>query len=849
MKNTYFKKIPFLILLVFTVFLVACGKGESTDTGNPVKSNFSGVASKGVIVGGVVKIFSIDNNGVISTKAIEKTITDGTGAYRTNVATGGIFLVTVSPALDGSSKVKCDVHTGCTQNAMDYDFGDLMPMNFTLEAFVQGSGSIDVNLTPMTHLAAAYARHIGVSKTSIEHANSRVSKLFGIADIIKTKPTDITNDAAIENAASTVDEVKYGYFNAAIANLAQSETTGDIAAILQVLVESYIAEHGELVANEAVSNSTQVSLAEITEAAKTEVQASDNQGVTNKTAVKDDIESLDNAADSATAGEPTQTQIEPITSADIQTAKQMVTAVRTWTPKLQAELGQTAESFGQKLEDSMEFGQGGMADVGEVFFRAAQAMAELYLDQMQDGGLVDGDYPINDIIGFQDEYEMISATGNINISGNMLSISGGEITVYYYYNESVESAAATVDLALTVPTTTSGTDFNFAFSGTNKVENNLAKLYFDSGALNVKWNTAVDFSNPNIEPPMPSQVSASIKGGIEQKATEVNTNPIRFSGEAVLGTTYISEFSYERYDGYSGYMPDSELNFAPSKITLSGELADNSNSITATAEFNFRNAATFQFPAHIKAPMERTVGHYGFSNNGNTITLNFDNGAIKVYQLLINENSSFKTVRVTSISEFDDTPYVYESTIYGATTLESFVLNNGFYRYIHIDGVGDYQVVKPDSLTSNGGNILGTLEWEDYATQEDATHWRKMDGTLIVSVDFEDLPPASITLTADRTGYSSFNANASFVYKEYKIEVQFNMKDFQTNPVDADMAIIVTEIASGNRLSIHPNINSDDFIGNVKVNNNIVGVLKPDDNLDDVLIMQYQDGSFESINF
>jgi len=162
--------------------LTACGGGGSSSTsgtggstGASTATVVSGVASKGLINGGTVTVYALNDGGSIGSSILGTATTAADGTYSIDIGTyNGNVLVEVT------NGTYIDEATGIdTPNA-------------TLRAALTGAtGNVTVAVTPMTELAVKKAG-TALTKSAIEDANSIISAMAGV-DIIGTIPADATS--------------------------------------------------------------------------------------------------------------------------------------------------------------------------------------------------------------------------------------------------------------------------------------------------------------------------------------------------------------------------------------------------------------------------------------------------------------------------------------------------------------------------------------------------------------------------------------------------------------------------------------------------------------------------------
>lgn len=221
-------KTPFrkgFLALAIAASLAGCsgggGGGGSSDSSSSNDVSLSGTAAKGAIAGGIVIAEQLTANGVVE---LGRATTNATGGYAINLpasynANNGVVRVRVVPNEDGTTTMTCDAPAGCDGVA----FGDPIPLaadsGFEMAAVVTpntGAGSVSVQVTPFSHMAASAAGALTetpvVSRDDVTTANATMTSLVGF-DILNTKTSDLAN---LDNDSDS-GAAKFALLNAAIA--------------------------------------------------------------------------------------------------------------------------------------------------------------------------------------------------------------------------------------------------------------------------------------------------------------------------------------------------------------------------------------------------------------------------------------------------------------------------------------------------------------------------------------------------------------------------------------------------------------------------------------------------------
>ncbi|ABQ24957.1 hypothetical protein [Geotalea uraniireducens] len=159
-------------LLLLILVLAGCGEDPANSSGTKV----TGFASKGPIVNGVIKIYSV-KDGVKT--FIKQTTTDANGNYSADL---GAY---TGPIIAEASGSYLDEATGLTKTiSADSPLHAALPL---------AQGTVNLPVTALTELAFTKAGST-LSASTISAANTLVSDLFKV-DIIATSPVAPTTEA------------------------------------------------------------------------------------------------------------------------------------------------------------------------------------------------------------------------------------------------------------------------------------------------------------------------------------------------------------------------------------------------------------------------------------------------------------------------------------------------------------------------------------------------------------------------------------------------------------------------------------------------------------------------------
>lgn len=204
MKFTSIKSLAYLALIL----LCGCGGGGGGGPAGPPPGSItiSGVAAKGPINGGDVKVFAVNPDGTfdrtLDSIGSGKTSSDGTGSYAITI---------LVPPADRPVVIEVTGGTYTDEASGTENVALTTPLRAVVPKIVDGS---KIAVTPYTELAYKKAEGTGTNagvitfnKSTIDDANTSIAKLYGLDDIITTLPFDPANAAAA--AGATDSQKKY----------------------------------------------------------------------------------------------------------------------------------------------------------------------------------------------------------------------------------------------------------------------------------------------------------------------------------------------------------------------------------------------------------------------------------------------------------------------------------------------------------------------------------------------------------------------------------------------------------------------------------------------------------------
>ncbi len=203
-----------LLFGAIVLLLSACsgGGGGGGSGGGAGQFNLQGLAYKGPVAQGAIKVYLLNQDGTRGSAPIASTTTDANGRYQLQVPV--LVDTPVAIVLTGGSYV--DEATGSVVSLRQQD---------QLEAYADlpASGILTAQVTPLTTLAAALSRnHQAAGQSlaaSITNATNEISYLFDVGNILAISPPAIS-----QVAISTLEQRDYALYLAGFSQLAQNKT-------------------------------------------------------------------------------------------------------------------------------------------------------------------------------------------------------------------------------------------------------------------------------------------------------------------------------------------------------------------------------------------------------------------------------------------------------------------------------------------------------------------------------------------------------------------------------------------------------------------------------------------------
>ncbi|HEB63434.1 MAG TPA: hypothetical protein ENJ07_03030 [Gammaproteobacteria bacterium] len=644
-----------LYLSPLLLALSACGSGsnKSPDSTPETKGAIiNGAAIKGIIKNGRVEVYGV-SQGQITDQPIITGTTSAAGSYSITLPAtySGPVQVVVKGKADGTSTMTCDALDGCTNGGASYTFGADMPLgNISLEALLPNAEkgkTITGSVTPLTHMAAAYAKSLGLHAQGIGAANLKIANQFGLRNITGTIPPDITNSSAA--TSSDANELQYAAISAAVASIAQDDFNGDFSAALANISQGYADNQGQFINNESMDNPNVVSLQELTGTARSMIDdledRSEYAGM--NTGAKTALMQLETDAENATPDALTNTQVTVTVSGDMQKVKNFVQDVRTWGNVIESDVQSKADAFDTQLTMASEALDDSAGSLIEAFAVAVVAANRAYEDN----------FSSNALSAYSSDFE------GLTIHSGTIAETNGTINVTGSVTPGGATEAVAVDVDVTIPDKT-GTIFNAKIT-VNDISNTSSTLAGSLGDVTLTFassvNTETDFEGENYDNnPKPDSLDIKLKAVLAQKTTASITDPVTFSGEIEIDIVAVKD----RNNKIITHNPASIMlkgNFANTTgdsfdAVLSGAISnadvfDNTaydESVTNFAKFNLSLGFTGQLDGLPEASYLLTGNRTAFKKANVSLAIAYGTRRIDISAAAIGENRGTAEFKITN---------------------------------------------------------------------------------------------------------------------------------------------------------------------------------------------------------
>ena len=806
------RTLKLLLAGLFSVAVAACGGGGSSSAPPPASfsATTAGVAAKGIIKFATVTAYELNASGV-SVRTVGTSETDASGKYSLTIGssyTGGPLKLVLTAKNDGSTKMVCDVSTGCGGVAFGSDYD--LPLNFTLVAYQQAvsSGStVKTQITPYSNMAAARVQaqiEAGgtLDNSLVANATSEVSQIVGV-NIATTEPVDITNPLAV--AAAGADALQYAAFNAGVGNIAFDPiyAASGIQAGITAVANSFA--DGQFDGTDAVSI-TQIATAVNTAAAFTPALNTPTL-IATLTAIP---------ASGVYNPEPPPAA----TLTAVAQARGLVSQTRTWGTSLAA-LQTPASAFALDIDTAGAVLNSTSGSLGGVFGTVlGGAMGQVGIEVASANGLraQSYNYPITywtaaGPVSGVGAVTVINNGGTLNLNISAPSIAG--VTTSGTVTTNIPSTilgvpAATLDVASLTMNVTGSASVTSPSAASLTLTNTAFNIALKAGKTSATA-TPADIA------------SVGLNGGLSMQASGVTfTGTGKFTLVANSVASPVAPLSLE-------------------EIAVSGTFTGSKGSVNASASVKFNNAATFDtigllshqpvLWAYDWQPADIGLAAAYATATGDTLkSLYYDQYSNQtcVYGYALNISGSCVAGDTYGAAGKVLTAF---STRYSNPVPSS--VQNVYVSYYNGDG-------------STLGTAYGAmLTFPDF---ESASQFANATITVSSNVALTGYPAANLTVTANRTAYGSTTVpivgNAVAILSYSGQSVKFEVANTAVTPTTGTGTLTVTN-PDGVKLVLNGTSTSGAASGTVSVNSTQVGTISSSNGM---MQINYDDGTFESLN-
>ncbi|MDH4215790.1 MAG: hypothetical protein OEV23_02695 [Gallionella sp.] len=813
------RTLKLLLAGLFSVAVAACGGGGSSSAPPaPFSATTAGVAAKGIIKFATVTAYELNASGV-SVRTVGTSETDASGKYSLTIGssyTGGPLKLVLTAKNDNSTKMVCDVSTGCGAGvAFGQDY--TLPLNFTLVAYQQAASSgstVKTQITPYSNMAAARVQaQIDAGGTLdnslVAAATSEVSQIVGV-NIAITEPVDITNPLAV--AAAGADALQYAAFNAGVGNIAFDPiyAASGIQAGIAAVADSF--------ADGQFDSSDAVQITQVVSAVTAEVTALSTANPTlNTTTLTATLTTIT----SSTSGGVYNPEPPPAaTLTAVAQARGLVSQTRTWGTSLAA-LQTPASAFALDIDTAGAVLNSTSGSLGGVFGIVLEgAIGQVGIEVASANGLQaqSYNYPITywtaaGPVSGVGAVTVINNGGTLNLSISAPSLAG--VTTSGTVTTNIPSTilsvpAATLDVASLTMNVTGSASVTSPSAASLTLNNTAFNIALKAG------KTSATATSADI-------ASVGLNGGLSMQASGVTfTGTGKFTLVANSVASPVEPLSLE-------------------EIAVSGTFTGSKGSVNASASVKFNNAATFDsigllshqpvLWAYDWQPADIGLAAAYATATGDTLkSLYYDQYSNQtcVYGYALNISGSCVAGDTYGAAGKVLTAF---STRYSNPVPSS--VQNVYVSYYNGDG-------------STLGTAYGAmLTFPDF---ESASQFANATITVSSNVALTGYPAANLTVTANRTAYGSTTVpivgNAVAILSYSGQSVKFEVANTAVTPTTGTGTLTVTN-PDGVKLVLNGTSTSGAASGTVSVNSTQVGTISSSNGM---MQISYDDGTFESLN-
>lgn len=839
---TTFKKS--LLALSIAAILSACDGDSSSnnndddDTASAFGTTVSGVAAKGIIIGGTVVARELNADTSVRNANVGSATTDDSGGYNltlNNTYEGGSIQISITS--NAMTLIVCDISGGCgsrtddvtdNNNAASIDFGEQYRLgdgSLTMTALLpdaQDGETLSVQITPFTNMAAVQALSGGtVDSDAINKANSSVSNLLGGLDILALEPVDITN----LNGNESADAVAYAALVASIAELAPTGANGqpNINAAIGNLASSFTG--GSIAAEDNGNSDAVIALQEIiTQAAIVLSRA----GVTDNAGVLADLQNdVNEAVAEGGSGIVTPTPNDNIGDTDVALTRAFIADLRTLGVTINAEIEAPSQAFDAQLSLADEASDMIQDATFEAVAFGAMAIVEVFLGEIE--GLEN--------FRADDDSGVFFSAGSITQSATSSTLSDGRININGI------DVSLTMTLESPADNVTSST---IRLAVVNVVaEDASARLEASNGSIDVTLAAPYTIDYDAIEAGTAAEPSApiSLEFDFDVVFTQLQTLSEGQVVTAIDPVSYTADISTTLFTYVVGGEAIAAL---PGSFSASGTVSNTTgDSFDIALSASIPSAATV---AMNPAQPGLAEGSTYESNNGNPLI----SWTVSENQFVYNHPfRSFTATFDPLDSRVSLNRNGFLSPFFGSfESVDDFIVQNsfllgGFLFEFYEEGQGDYEreseIVKTEDYTQNG-SVIFRLDDPDVEFFNDATPLLATVGVQFTA-QLDGLPEARVSLTGTTTAFEQGNADLTIAYGNTRLVFLASNDNAAPNRETASLEIINENNV---RLLLNPlglnGVESDDV--NVTINGRVIATITETNGFTRV---EYIDGTFESL--
>jgi len=857
------KTILSLAIAASLSFTAGCGGGGGSSSDDveeiptpvvPVASSLEGTAAAGIILQGIVTAFELRSDGTAIESNIGTARTDDRGHYNLTLNdnyNGGIVRVSITG--DTNTKMKCDAF-GENSCGIGLGFGSLvdLPEGLSLDAIISPSGSsVNVQITPLTHMAAARATSSGsVTTESVLNAISEVSSFAGV-NIMNTEVPDITEASSLNGVAS--DAKHLALLNASLASLLFA---GDVEANfndkLDELASSFV--DGDFDDDDAIKISDIVAAMQSAVTAAGESDALQDAMEDTVNVITQQVAVINSQIEDGTYNpEPT----DSASQTKIDQAKSLLTTARTFIEQIGSEFETPVEALNIDAETTAAILSDDTAIMGALL---GEALSQVIND-------LDGKTDLSQELDNPSSYatSLVNGMSGEAVSGAIVttfSTDGGiAVTLNGTLAGSVdggESRSISI-VNLRLQTNVEPSDLTVSAGVVDRFTANDVRLLLTGQIGNL--DTSLTLTNVSMEVST-TGIDVDLTDDADDGQVEVLERAITaasFDGEMLIranGASFDGDVAIRLVDLDERLVTVNPLSVA--NVAVDGEFSSGRGSFSAGAELRIDNANSFN-----------TFGLLTHSNMFNS-EFTFEFSPSLADQLIVMSTyESIAAVFGATVSDivhgYIDVRTRWSCTNDGCTSeleFEAFALfSTGIYGFQSVAGLSDDfessvvdEVARVTGVTPTEVYIYNAELYMDGSVDVDLgaelPNFESADnfveGTIVLSAtaNVPELPEASVVVSASRTEFSGGDASVIVSHDGQSFTLDISSLDVEVEQPEA-----ILTLSNSDDVRMELNLIKDDDVhvvdGYVAVGDTQVGTVSETES--GIVLVRYNDGSFESL--